>query len=137
MTSAVLGAKSKFMLGDGASPEVFTKVAEVLRIGAIGATAPEVDVTNLDSDAKEYISGLPDGETVEIQMNFVGGTQQNALRDGVGSTKNIRVQFNDNTQAAFAWVILGFMRDETTPESQLTATVTGRITGSITYSTWS
>jgi hypothetical protein len=137
MTQAKLGAGSKLMLGNGASPEVFFKVAEVLRIGSIGQTAAEIDVTNLDSTAKEYISALPDGETVELQMNFIGGTQQNALRDGVRTTKNFRVQFADQTQAAFAMVILGFVRDETSPESQLTASVSGRITGPITWSTWS
>lgn len=136
MTQAILGAGSGLLLGNGASPEVFTKIAEVLRVGSIGQTAAEVDVTNLDSTAKEYISALPDGETVEIQMNFIGGTQQNALRDGVRTTKNFRMQFSDKTQASFKMVILGFMRDETTPEAQLTASVTGRITGAITWGTY-
>jgi len=136
MTQAILGAGSSLRLGDGASPEVFTKIAEVLRVGAIGQTAAEIDVTNLDSTAKEYIAALPDGETVSITMNFVGGTQQNALRDGVRTTKNFQMQFSDKTQASFKLVILGFMRDETSPESQLTASVTGRITGPITWGTY-
>lgn len=133
MTVAILGAGSQFMLGDGASPEVFTKVAEVLRVSSIGQTAAEIDVTNLDSVAKEYIAALPDGETVEIQMNFIGGTQQNALRDGVRTTKNVKMRFSDKTQASFKLVILSFIRDETTPDSQLTASVSGRITGAITW----
>ena len=132
-TNAILGAGSSLKLGDGASPEVFTKVAEVLRVGAIGQSAAEIDVTSLDSTAKEYIAALPDGETVAITMNFVGGTQQNALRDGVRTTKNFVMEFSDNTQATFSMVILGFMRDETSPESQLTASVNGRITGPITW----
>ena len=136
MTQAILGAGSSLRLGDGASPEVFTKIAEVLRVGAIGQTAAEIDVTNLDSTAKEYIAALPDGETVSISMNFVGGTQQNALRDGVRTTKNFQMQFSDKTQASFKLVILSFMRDETSPESQLTASVTGRITGPITWGTY-
>lgn len=133
MTDAILGAGSSLKLGDAASPEVFTKIAEVLRVGAIGQTAAEIDVTNLDSTAKEYIAALPDGETVSISMNFVGGTEQNALRDGVRTTRNFVMEFSDNTQASFKMVILGFMRDETSPESQLTASVNGRITGPITW----
>jgi hypothetical protein len=136
MTQAILGAGSSLRLGDGASPEIFTKIAEVLRVGAIGQTAAEIDVTNLDSTAKEYIAALPDGETVSITMNFVGGTQQNALRDGVRTTKNFQMRFSDKTQASFKMVILGFMRDETSPESQLTASVSGRITGPITWGTY-
>jgi len=132
-TNAILGAGSSLKLGDGASPEVFTKIAEVLRVGAIGQSAAEIDVTSLDSTAKEYIAALPDGETVSITMNFVGGTQQNALRDGVRTTKNFVMEFSDNTKATFSMVILGFLRDETSPESQLTASVNGRITGPIVW----
>jgi hypothetical protein len=132
-TNAILGAGSSLKLGDAGSPEVFTKIAEVLRVGAIGQTAAEIDVTSLDSTAKEYIAALPDGETVSITMNFVGGTQQNALRDGVRTTKNFVMEFSDNTKATFSMVILGFMRDETSPESQLTASVSGRITGPIAW----
>lgn len=135
-TNAKLGAGSSLKLGDGASPQVFTTIAEVLRCGSIGVTAAEIEVTNLSSTTKEYIGALLEGATVEFQLNFVGGTQQNALRDGVRTTKDFRMQFSDNTQAAFSMVILGFMRDETTPESQLTATVNGRITGPITWSVW-
>jgi hypothetical protein len=132
-TNAALGAGSSLQLSDGASPEVFNTIAEVLRCGAIGVQTSEIEVTHLSSTSKEYIGALPEGSTVEFSLNFVGGTQQNALRDGVGTTKNFKMQFSDNTQATFAFVVLGFMRDETTPESQLTATVNGRITGGITW----
>jgi hypothetical protein len=132
-TNAKLGALSSLKLGDGASPEVFTTVAEVLRVGSIGQSASEIEVTHLSSTSKEYIGGLSESSTVEFSLNFVGGTQQNALRDGVGDTKNFVMQFSDNTQASFAFVVLGFARDETSPEAQLTATVNGRITGDITW----
>ena len=135
-TNAILGAGSTLRLGDGASPEVFTTIAEVLRCGAIGQSAGEIEVTHLSSTSKEYIGALPEGSTVEFSLNFVGGTQQNALRDGVATTKNLQMQFSDNTQASFAFVVLGFSRDETTPESQLTATISGRITGDITWGTY-
>lgn len=134
MTSAVLGAQSQLKLGDGASPEVFTLVAEVLNIGPVGSVAPEVDVTNLDSAAKEYIGGLPDGQQVEFEVNWLAGnTQQEALRDAVGTTKNIQIVWSDSSQADFALVILGFNRGETSPENQLTASISGRISGAITW----
>jgi len=134
MTSAALGALAEFKLGSGASPQVYTKVAEVLRIGEIGSVAPEVDVTNLDSTAKEYIGGLPDGASVEIQMNWLASnTQQEDFRDSVGDTEAIQIVWPDSSQADFNLVVLGFNRDETTAESQMTATVSGRITGAITW----
>ena len=135
MTSAVLGALAQFKLGSGASPQVYTKVSEVLSIGPIGSTAPEVEVTNLDSTAKEYIGGLADGASVEIEFNYLNGnTQQEDLRDSVGDTKAIQIVCPDTTQADFNLVILGFNMGETTPESQMTASVSGRISGDIAWS---
>ena len=137
MTSAVLGSLAQFKLGDGASPIVYTKVAEVLRVGEIGSTAPEVSVTNLDSTSQEYIGGLVDGNQFEIEMNhLVGNTEQELLRDGVGVTKVIQMTWNDspNTNASFSAVVLDFSRGETTPEVQLKSTCSFRITGDITWS---
>ena len=134
MTSAILGANSYFKLSDGASPEVYTTVAEILTIGAVGSTAPEVDVTNMDSTAMEYIAGLSDGNTVDISFNFLASnTQHEALRDAVGTTVNIQIVWSDSSQADFAWVVLGFNRDEQAPTDQLKATATGRISGAIVW----
>ena len=137
MTSAVLGALTQFKVYDTTvSPNAYTKVSEVLRIGPVGSVAPEVDVTNLDSTAKEYIGGLADGASIEVEMNWlVGDSMQELLRDSVGSTLQVQILWPDspNTTATFSFVVLGFSRGETTPESQLTASCNGRITGSIVW----
>jgi len=139
MTSAVLGSGATLQLGSGASPQVYTTIAEVLRCGPIGSTNPEVDVTNLDSTAKEYIAGLADGNNVEFDVNFISGnTQQESLRtsQAAGSTVNLRMvwQTSPNTNAQFDLVLLGFQMGETSAESQVSATVSGRISGSIAWS---
>jgi hypothetical protein len=133
MTSAVLGSTTTLKLGSGASPQVWTTVAEVLRIGQVGSSAPEVDVTNLDSTAKEYIGGLPDGAQVEFEFNWIKSTQQTTLRDAVGDTVMFQLTWPGSSSATFAFVVLGFNMAETTPESQLTASISGRITGDITW----
>lgn len=135
MTSAILGASTLLKLSDMASPEIFTKIAEVLSIGEIGDTADEVEVTNMDSGTdKEYIGGLTDGSTVEFTVNFIAGnTQQEALRDGVRSTLNFTITWPDASTVAFALVILSFSRAESTPESQLTAVISGRVTGGLSW----
>lgn len=139
MTSAVLGSGATLGLGSGASPQVYTTIAEVLRCGPIGSTNPEVDVTNLDSTAKEYIAGLADGNTVDFDVNWIAGnTEQASLRtsQAAGSTVNLRMvwQTSPNTIAQFDLVLLGFEMGETTAEGQITASVSGRISGSITWS---
>ena len=139
MTAAVLGSGATLQLGSGASPQVYTTIAEVMRCGPIGSSNPEVDVTNLDSTAKEYIAGLADGNTVDFDVNFlVGNAQQESLRtsQAAGSTVNLRMvwQTSPNTNAVFDLVLLGFEMGETTPESQITASISGRISGAITWS---
>lgn len=136
MTAAVLGSGATLQLGSGASPQVYTTIAEVLRVGPIGSSNPEVDVTNLDSTAKEYIAGLADGNTVEFEMNWVAGnTQQQSLRtsQAAGSTVNMKMVWpvSPETTAQFDLVLLDFSMGDTTPEAQVTATVSGRISGSI------
>ncbi len=139
MTSAVLGKNATLQLGSGASPQVYTTIAEVLRCGPIGSTNPEVDVTNLDSTAKEYIAGLADGNNVEFDVNYIAGnTQQDSLRtsQASGSTVNLRMvwQTSPNTNAQFDLVLLGFQMGETSAEAQVSATISGRISGSIYWS---
>ena len=139
MTGAVLGKNATLGLGDGASPQVYTTIAEVLRCGPIGSTNPEVDVTNLDSTAKEYIAGLADGNTVDFDVNFLAGnTQQASLRtsQAAGSTVNLKMtwQTSPNTLAQFNFVLLTFEMGETTADGQVTASISGRISGAITWS---
>jgi hypothetical protein len=138
MTVAVLGAGAALGLGSGASPQVYTTIAEVLRCGPIGSSNPEVDVTNLDSTAKEYIAGLADGNTVEFECNWVvGNAQQQSLRtsQAAGSTVNLQMTWDTSpqTKAKFDLVLLDFEMGETTPEAQIMMRVSGRISGSITW----
>jgi len=138
MTSAVLGSSATLQLGSG-SPLSYTTIAEVLRCGPIGSTNPEVDVTNLDSTAKEYIAGLADGNNVEFDVNFISGnTEQESLRSSQAAGSTVRLnmvwQTAPTTTANFDLVLLGFQMGETSAESQVSATVSGRISGSITWS---
>lgn len=138
-TEAVLGKLSTLKLGSGASPQVYTTIAEVRRCGPIGSSNPEVNVTNLDSTAQEYIAGLADGNNVEFDVNWVGGNaQQQSLRTGqaAGNTVNLQmtwVQVSPQTVAAFDLVLLDFEMGETTPEGAVMATIRGRISGSIAW----
>ena len=139
MTSARLGSGATLQLGDGASPQSYTTIAEVLRCGPIGSSNPEVDVTNLDSMAKEYIAGLADGNTVDFDVNWlVGNTEQTSLRTSqqAGATVNLRMVYptSPETNAEFDLVLLDFEMGETTADSQLTARISGRITGSVFWS---
>lgn len=51
----------------------FDKVGEVTSIGAPSGEAADIDTTHLESEAKEYLVGLPDEGNIEIAMNAIEG----------------------------------------------------------------
>jgi hypothetical protein len=51
----------------------FEKVGEVTNIGEPSGEAADIDVTHLESLAKEYLVGLPDEGNIEIAMNGIAG----------------------------------------------------------------
>lgn len=61
---------SKIEVSGSASPSVFTKIVNVTDISESGATLDQIEVTNLDSTAKEFVPGLPDYGTVTFQINY-------------------------------------------------------------------
>ena len=134
MTNAKIGTKSSFAIGDGGDPEAFTTIAEVQRFSGPAQTVAEQEATSLDSDAKEYIAGLADGQPVDIEfIRAAGNTEQNLLRDSVGTTINVLVTWPGIETAAFALVLLGYDRGETTAEGVQMGKVNGRISGAITW----
>jgi hypothetical protein len=61
---------SKIEVSGIASPSVFAQVVNVTDISDSGVTVDQIDTTNLDSTAKEYVPGLPDFGTVTVQINW-------------------------------------------------------------------
>ena len=60
-----LGRGSKIYYGSS-STGPWTKVPQVESIGEIRKTSPKVPVTDLESVAEEYLSGLPDPGTISL-----------------------------------------------------------------------
>ena len=136
MTSAVLGLGTTLQVGDGASPQVYTTIAEVLTMSGPSLTAEDIEVTNFDSTAKEYISGVPDGGSVNFELNWISGTQQKQLRDDVdaGTSRNYMITFptSPNTTAVFEARCTEFSMS-TEPNAQVRASANLKISGSVTW----
>lgn len=66
------GRGCKFEIGDGASPEVFTAIANVRSIAFSGRDAEEIDFTHLDSDGgfREQRQGFKDPGSIALEMHF-------------------------------------------------------------------
>ncbi len=80
VSQATLGFGALLKMGDGASPEVFTTIAENVELGALGETVNLVDVTHHESPdgRREYIAGLKDGDEFNFTANYIpANTTQN------------------------------------------------------------
>lgn len=127
--------------GDGGGTEVFTTIGEVMSFSGPSAEVSEIDVTNFDSTAKEYIAdALPDGGEVSFDMNFVGSdAQQQGLRTDCvnGTLRNFKLILNDHptvkTTFSFAAIAKKFDGPKAGgPTEQYKASVTLRVSGAVT-----
>ncbi len=138
MTSAVAGIGTTLQVGDGASPEVFTTIAEILTIGGPELSSEDIEVTNMDSAGgfKEFISGLADAGSVNFDLNWIKGTQQAQVRDdvGAGTARNYRITWSDSpaTIANYNARVTAFSMN-TDPNSQIQASCTLKISGQVTW----
>lgn len=99
-------------VGDGASPEVFTTVPEVMRLTGPSVRFDLLDVTSHDTTGffREWIPGLADGEKVAASVNWrPSNTVHKNLRiDAYARTlRNFKIVFpdtSDNTVAMATYI---------------------------------
>ena len=132
------GAGTVFSRGDGASPEVFTAVGDVVSISGPAITKDEIETTALDSTAKEFIGALDDpGElTMELNWNPQDVGHVGLRVDAEGNTvKNYRVVWNDvsSTQVDFAGEVMEFTLN-TEPNDAVKGSVRVKVRGALTWS---
>lgn len=126
--------------GDGASPEVFTAIEEVINLSDFGKTNALIQATSHESAAHEYIAGLADGSELTIECNRVhtaSNTQDDVIDDiDAGNTVNFQVLLTDGTvekiydfaAVCLDWKVLPSFDDKTT--LNLVVKISGDITES-------
>lgn len=126
-----------FSTGDGASPENFEELAEVVSIGGPNETADEIDVTHLRSDLgyREFVQSFKDGGELPLELNFIPGnsTQQNMDADFTsGTRKNRRITYPDGSYHSFFGWVKARGNSQTAVGNKLSRTYTVRIVGPVT-----
>lgn len=135
--------KAYLAVGDGGSPETFTRYCEVDSISGVGQKNALVDVTTFCSGGSmEYIGGLSDGTEVTFTANYTNTpgpdlTIQDSLITDVEAkiTRNATIQMGDSSPGEktfhFAMAMLSW---ELTPSvsKQNQIKFVGKITGPIT-----
>lgn len=138
-----MGSKAKpakntlFQRGDGATPEVFTTIAEVLSSSGPKENMGTIDVTSQDSEAQEVIpDGLLEAGEVSLEVLFIGAdAQQQGLRSDLraGTLRNFKIVYNDHvvtkTTAPFAAYVTGFDGPSFSKSEAYKASITLKRTG--------
>lgn len=138
MTSkAKAGIGTQLLVGDGASPEAFTAIAEIRNIGGPQITNPQQDATTLESSAKEFISALAEPGTVPFELLWINTAQQQQIFDDVaaGTQRSYRITLPTSpvTTFNFAAQISEFSLN-VEPESPIAASITLQTSGAVTRS---
>jgi hypothetical protein len=124
--------------GNGASPEVFSKVCQVFDIGGLGVENALVEATTFCSGgSREYIGGLADGAEITLELNY----EQSAavitdMEDDVTdkATRNFQIRIEDGSPTrrySFAAICLKWMLNPNVADRN-TFSYTMKITGAIT-----
>jgi len=111
VTNAKIGLGISFAIGDGASPEVFTAVAEVTGISGPGFDRDSVDATHTGSpgNRREFIPGLSDEGSFTINLNFTSVAYSALdLEKPKTVVTNYQVLFPSGAQTV-QWDFAGFM----------------------------
>lgn len=139
MSSAVRGAGAQLQREVSEGSGTWVTIAEVRSIDGPNASAEEIEVTNLDSTAKEFIGGLTDFGQLTFPMNwFYHATQSQLAADQItGLERAYRIRFPQFTPARLE-TFRAYVRDigkSTAPNDAHQANVVLRITGVVTSTT--
>lgn len=137
-TQAQIGYGTLLQLGNDASPQVFTTIAEVKSINGFGFSADELEATHMLSPGgyKEFVAGMKMGDTATIVMNCI---RENVIQTKVVWDAGLVRDFQLNLPSTlpdydFSMVPLAWHLLNVQPNGILEVEVQGRITGAITGS---
>jgi len=105
-----IGYGTEFQIGDGASPEVFTKLAEVLSISGPAFAKDAVEVTNMDSPSnfREYTPGMKDPGSISMSVNLTSANLT-TLNTELGKTTATNYKVVFPTAIGKTWSFSAFL----------------------------
>lgn len=111
-------------------------IADVTKINGFEITADPIEATNLDSTFKEYIPGIPDAGTLDIEGNFYPGDTngQKALYTAIGArtTGQVVITWPSKMGATFTFtgLVTKFAAGDADTEGKIPFSASFQITGS-------
>ena len=142
VSAAMIGYNSKIFVESADSPNdsppTYNELAEITNITPPNFETDDVDVTHMQSPnrTREFIAGLTDPGEASFEMNWVPGSATDMLLldlKTAGTVVNWKIVWPNATYWEFTGYVKGFEPTAET-EDKLTATITIRVSGSVTPS---
>lgn len=131
-TQAKIGYGVLFKIGNGASPEVFTTVAEVTSITPPSLARDSIDASHEESPEgwREFIGGMKDGGEVSLELNFVPGSATTILlmAEIEAAAGNKQIVFTTGEIFSFKALCTAFEPDAPL-DDKMVASVTYKVSG--------
>jgi hypothetical protein len=138
-TGAFIGSQTILAIADHGSPFNYATIGEIDNISPIAVKKDLVEVTHLQSTAKEFIGGLSDGQEITIVCNFLPANQPQIDMLAYAATTSVAQNFKYTLPSAsggtknttFAGVVLSSSVGPTTPNTATKVTFGVKISGPV------
>lgn len=104
VNNAIVAQGFKLEIGNQDSPLTYTEVKGITSFQGFDGEASDIDITDLQSTAKEYLIGLKDNGNLSIECNYLtGDTGQGKMREAVedSAIRDFKCTFSDLTTILF------------------------------------
>ena len=131
-----IGAGSKSLIEDSGTPGTYLEIVQGLTIPEAGEEAEAVDTTPVNTDVKEYITGVADTSDMEFRFNLdsTDAGQQELIAQAKQKNKvNMRFDLSNNERASFAVALLGYKVEQVEGSKQLVGVVKSKQSGGVTW----
>jgi len=136
MPSEAIGTQGfKLEIGEPTGSPEYVEVKEITTFKGFDGQAAEIDITHLQSTAKEFLMGLQDFGTFSIDVNYLASDDgQQAMRAAKASRdkKLFRATFSDNSTAVFDGYVLSNPLSGGV-DAKVDGSFDVRITGAVTF----
>lgn len=134
MASTAIDAQGSTLKIDNATPGTADVAIENIKsFSGFDGEKTEIDVTNLDSTAKEYRLGLQDYGSFSFEWNpSYSATGQNVVRAAGSTVKTFKLTLPNGTTADFQGIVKNGTAITGGVDNVIDGSVTIRITGAVT-----
>lgn len=136
MSDAMSSQDTYISVGDAASPNTYTEIAEVKSIPGPNETSEDIDVTHLRSTGgyREFVASFKDGGELQCTSNFLPGNSTHQTLRSLYASREVRgwsITYPDTSVDYFDAYVKGIGRTSAVGAA-LEASFTLRITGAVT-----